>query len=284
MWAKALGSVVVALALATGCTAVAPPRPLGVAERVDALFAVSVSGRYERVADVLVVVNGKRILERHRHGSPAAGRVIDGVTGAVLALLVGAAHDRRLLPAVDAPLGDLAPERPSSTLHGLLVGAGDTTFGPLAGVLERAGGRPLPALAAEWLFDPLGIDPRWTPDGRLAVDAEDMAALGGLLLGHGRVHGRQVISAAWLDLAARPYSVTGRSWLPYVGYGQWLTRVGGHAASVVTGAEGQLLEVVPGLGMVVVVTSGDPPAHTVANAPSEAFVEVVSGLIAPALA
>jgi CubicO group peptidase (beta-lactamase class C family) len=119
--------------------------------------------------------------------------------------------------------------------------------------------------------------------GSRTDDAEDMAALGALLLGHGRVHGRQVISAAWIDLAARPYAVTGRSWLPYVGYGQWLTRVGGHAASVITGAEGQLLEVVPGLGLVVVVTSGDPPPHTVASAPSEAFVEVVSGLIAPAL-
>jgi hypothetical protein len=84
---------------------------------------------------------------------------------------------------------------------------------------------------------------------------------------------------------ARPYAVTGIPRLPYVGYRQWMTRADGHAASVVTGADGQLLEVVPGLGLVVVVVTGDDaPRPAVAGAPSEAFVEAVSGLIAPALA
>lgn len=287
MWARALGAVVVAAVLATGCTAapppvVAPPRPPGIAERVDALFEISRSGRYEHVADVIVVVGGQAVLERHRHGRPGAKQEVDGVTGAVLATLVGVARDRGLLPRVGEPLGGLLPERPEATLHALLVGTGDDALAPLALVLERADGRPLPELAAEWLFGPLDIDPMWTPDGRLAVDAGDMAALGALWLGRGRLHGRQVVSAAWLDTAARPYAATGTRRLPYVGYRQWLTRADRHAASVVTGADGQLLEVVPGLGLVVVVTSGGASA-AVANAPSEAFVEMVSGLIAPAL-
>jgi len=85
-----------------------------------------------------------------------------------------------------------------------------------------------------------------------------------------------------MDLAVRPYSETGRSALPYAGYRQWLTRAGRHAAVVLTGDEGQLVEVVPGLDLVVVVSCDEDPSPDVAiPASSEAFVELVAKTVVP---
>jgi CubicO group peptidase (beta-lactamase class C family) len=111
-----------------------------------------------------------------------------------------------------------------------------------------------------------------------------MATFGALWLDRGAVDGRQVVPAAWVDESARPFRPTGQPRLGYAGYRQWVTRAGGHAAVALTGADGQLVEAVPALRLLVVVAS-DPEPHPRSAFPagSDAFAELVSSTVVPAL-
>lgn len=306
MRAMVLAVLVVLVAACTSPVPPAPPvvvpaPPAGLAERIDAFLAASRWGRYDHVADVLVTVRGRTVVEQHRRGPPDRRREIDGVTAAVLAALVGVVGEGGGLGEVRRPLAELLPEVPpgltGATLHDLLVGGPVTPTdplaelgpglpaAPLAEVLSRATGRPLPELAGELLFAPLGIDPAWAGTAGPAVTAREMAVLGSLWLDRGLVAGRQVVPAAWMDTSARPYAQTGRRRLPYAGYRQWLAWAGGHSATVVTGTGGQLIEVVPALDLVVVVACDelDAPDPLVPPAGSETFVELVSSVIVPSV-
>ncbi|MBM4396664.1 MAG: serine hydrolase [Deltaproteobacteria bacterium] len=133
----------------------------------------------------------------------------------------------------------------------------------LAVVLRRATGRSALDYAREHLFGPLGIrsadwpaDPR-TGDphgwGDLALDRYDMARLGYLYLAGGRWQGRQVVPAEWVraslsrQAAIEPFG-------PIDGYGyHWWTSTRGFGVAM--GRGGQWVVVVPGLDLVVVLTS-----------------------------
>jgi hypothetical protein len=291
-------------------TAVAPaPRPgepttitgvEGLSERIAAFLGASRWGRYDRISAVLVTVDGRTVAEWHRPELSETPREVAGVSAAVLVALTGillergafgadglAAARRPLEQVLAAPLPgpvtELLATRPGASLHDLLVGTSLDDTAALGAVLTAAAGRPVPDLARELLFGPLGIDPPWTPAGP-AVTAGDMARLGALWLDRGQVEGRQLVPAAWIDSASRPYTQTGRRRLPYAGYRLWVTRADGHAAVVLTGIDGQLVEIVPGLDLVVVVASGEDPDPEVAlPAGSEAYVELVTSLIVPAI-
>lgn len=257
--------------------------------RIDAFLGASRWGRYDGVSDVLVVVDGQPVVERHRLASPDRRREIGGVTAAVLVALVGIVRADGGLGDVQQPLVELLPEVPpelaGATLHQLLVGTSADHLDVLAAVLTRAAGRPVPDLAQERLFAPLGIAPSWPGDAAgPAVTAREMAVLGALWLDDGLVDGRQVVPAEWIEATIRPYRPTGRPRLPYAGYRQWVGRVGGHAATALTGEGGQLVEMVPSMGLVVVVTCDEDPTPLAAPpAGSEAFVEMVSSIVVPAL-
>jgi hypothetical protein len=278
--------------------------------RVEAFLGASRWGRYDRVAAVLVVVDGRTVVEHRRPELPEQRREVGGITAAVLVALTGIVLERSADGAGPVPAGALGTEglrgvrRPIAELlagaapaalpaplaavadrplHEVLVGTSLDDTAALSALLSTATGRPVPELARELLFAPLGIDPPWTGAGP-QVTAAEMAALAALWLDRGAVGGRQVVPAAWMDIAARPFTETGRRRLPYAGYRQWLTRADRHAAVVLTGADGQLVEVVPGLDLVVVVGSVEDPAPEVAiPASSEAFVELVSSVVVPAL-
>jgi CubicO group peptidase (beta-lactamase class C family) len=175
----------------------------------------------------------------------------------------------------------------------------------LSAILVAATGRPVLDYAREKLFEPLGIDTypaaepagwpghiaapegfAWPTDPQghhvgfagLTLSARDMAKLGRLWLDEGRWEGRQLVSAAWVEEATQQHvSIGGESGF---GYQWWVTTADGHPAYAALGSGGQLLEVVPALGLVVVVSS----TQAVGNAEADSYLELVATHIAPAVA
>jgi hypothetical protein len=322
--ATAVAALVLAGVLAAGsasCTAGEPPAPppvslapgpsggfgtpsgaAGLAARVDAFLNASKWGRYDRISAVLVLVDGRTVVDRRRPDLPDERREVGGFTAAVLVALVGIVLDRSApagsgalgtegLRGVRRPVSELVPGPlpaalapvAATPLRDLLIGTSSDDPAALTALLTAVTGRPVPELARELLFGPMGIDPPWTATGP-AVTAEELAAFGSLWLDRGAVGDRQVVPAAWVDESARPYRPTGRSRLAYAGYRQWVTRAGANAAVALTGDDGQLVEVVPALRLLVVVASDeDHRPRSAFPAGSEAFVELVSGTVVPAL-
>lgn len=125
----------------------------------------------------------------------------------------------------------------------------------LSAVITRATGMPALAFADRYLFGPLGISERlWRTDpqghntgsGWLHLTAPDAAKLGLLYLQEGRWGDTQVLSPDWVR-----QSTTGDEY----GYLWWLTPAAGRRAYKAEGFGGQLIQVVPSLGLAVVITS-----------------------------
>jgi CubicO group peptidase (beta-lactamase class C family) len=189
----------------------------------------------------------------------------------------------------------------------------------LSAILKQASGRSVLAYAKEKLFAPLGVDttpaaePKATPEnlpayrrakfawptdlqghhiggGGQRLTARDLAKLGQLWLDGGRVGGRQVVSAAWVKEATTAHMGIGEiGYGPDAGYGYhfWATRAADHAAFTALGFGGQMIEVVPALGVVVVVQSTSPDDPTVPPEPGvadvNAYLDVVDNLVVPAI-
>lgn len=109
----------------------------------------------------------------------------------------------------------------------------------LAAILHRVSGRPLDVLAREVLFDPLGIaDVEWHRYGNgdvmaasgLRLRPRDLAKIGQLLLARGSWHGRQIVSAAWIDqslsarIAGEGMPFNGYEGMSAYGYQWWIGR------------------------------------------------------------
>jgi CubicO group peptidase (beta-lactamase class C family) len=155
--------------------------------------------------------------------------------------------------------------------------AGVVTLGPL---LERAVGEELSVFAARHLFDPLGIvDPGWqhTPTGHvmtgggLGLRSRDLLALGQLYADRGRRGDVQVVSEEWVERSTRPHAEVDER--TEYGYLWWLRPhlAGGREwpGHYMAGAGGSRVLVVPGLGLVVVVTAatfGAGHAHALTDA------------------
>ena len=131
--------------------------------------------------------------------------------------------------------------------------------------LARAADRSLLALARDWLGTPLGIAiPPWTRDPQgFYMGGNDMALSPLALFRFGEMARRgglradtRVLSAAWMEQSWTPRTRSPFSGDAY-GYGWFLARAGGHAVAYARGYGGQMLYIVPSLGLTVVVTS-DP--------------------------
>jgi len=152
----------------------------------------------------------------------------------------------------------------------------------LAHIVTRACRLDLHAFADDALFGPMGTavggwvrDPDGVPYGwaELALTARDMARFGQLMLDRGRVDGRPVLPAAWVDASLARYSEginftgppghseAGRV-LRDLGYGYqwWSARAGAHAFDMAWGHGGQLVVLLHDLDMVV-VTTAEPLHH-----------------------
>ena len=144
----------------------------------------------------------------------------------------------------------------------------------LSAALTVAGGRSTLALARGLLGDPLGISiPAWPRDPKgifyggndMLLSPRDLFAFGELHRRGGWVGGAQLLDPAWIADAWTP---RGRSRWSGDGYGLgwWLRRVrgekGSHDVRYAWGYGGQMLFVVPDLGVTAVMLSESDPSRT----------------------
>jgi CubicO group peptidase (beta-lactamase class C family) len=152
-------------------------------------------------------------------------------------------------PFVDEPGGQMLYSTGSSHL--------------VSAMLTKASGRSTHQLAREWLAEPLGVAiPPWPRDPQgvyfggndMLMSPRALASFGELYRNRGRVNGRQVVPEAWIAESWRPRTVSPWSGNPY-GYGWFLSEVRGHPLRFAWGYGGQMLYIVPDLGLTVVMTS-----------------------------
>jgi CubicO group peptidase (beta-lactamase class C family) len=183
----------------------------------------------------------------------------------------------------------------------------------LSAIIADATGQPTLRYAQAKLFAPLGIasdDPfepvfaprnqvayegagfAWPTDpqgyhlgyGFLKLTARDLAKLGYLYLKGGTWEGRQVVPAAYVRAATQTQVPTGGTFGPLTGYGYqwWTTTEQGHQAFAAVGLGGQLIEVIPDLDLVVVMTSAEPSTAEEVRAGGDSHA-MVGNLVVPAV-
>jgi CubicO group peptidase (beta-lactamase class C family) len=156
---------------------------------------------------------------------------------------------------------------------GMLYSTG--SYHVLGAVLSEVTGRSLLTLAREGLGQPLGIDiPPWTrdPQGRymggneMALSPLALIRFGEAFRQGGTYDESRVVSADWVRQSFTPRTRSNFSRHEY-GYGWFLLRTGGHEVAYARGYGGQMLYVLPSLGLTVAVTS-DPtrPARSQGHA------------------
>jgi len=128
-----------------------------------------------------------------------------------------------------------------------------------------------------WPVDPKGYQ---TGFAYLRITPPDMAKLGQLYLNGGQWQGQQVVPAAWVEESTSHLVNSDSTTLPGYGYQWWVGTADGHQAFAAAGLAGQLIEVVPDLNLVVVVSS----SNGIAAFEAESFALTVSHQIAPAIA
>jgi len=137
--------------------------------------------------------------------------------------------------------------------------ARDRLLGPL-GIVSEPAAEPVavldPAASPDnstgfgWSVDPRGVNVGY---GELRITANDMAKLGQLYLNEGEWRGQQIVPASWVVDSTSSASGAG------YGYGWWIDEAAGHASFAALGRSGQIIEVVPDLGLVVVISALDGP-------------------------
>jgi CubicO group peptidase (beta-lactamase class C family) len=162
-------------------------------------------------------------------------------------------------PFVDEPGGSM------------LYSTGSTHL--LSAILTRVSRRSTLALAREWLGpvpgfaisdwdrDPQGI---YLGGNQMAMSPRSLLAFGELYRRGGRTpNGRQVVPEGWVALSWQPHTESRFTGDAY-GYGWFLRRMGGQDVRYAWGYGGQMLYVMPALGLTVVMTSDDqqPSART----------------------
>jgi CubicO group peptidase (beta-lactamase class C family) len=158
-------------------------------------------------------------------------------------------------PFVDEPGGDM------------LYSTGNSHI--LSAILTRVSGQSTLALARDWLGDPLGIEvPAWDRDpqgiyfggNNMALSPRALLRLGELYRNGGVIEGKRVLRAEWIRLSWTPQTRSPFTGHRY-GYGWFITEMGGHPVYYGWGYGGQMLYVVPDLGLTVVMTSdGNGPS------------------------
>ena len=149
----------------------------------------------------------------------------------------------------------------------------------LGELLERATGQSVEEYSQELLFEPLGItNPAWqfTPrgvpmtGGGLGLRSRDLLAFAELYRNGGRVGSRQLIPADWIEASTRPRAQIDDA--TEYGYLWWLKVYAAGERNVeafyMSGLGGNRVTVVPGPGVVVVLTTtnfGRRDAHPLAD-------------------
>jgi CubicO group peptidase (beta-lactamase class C family) len=239
----------------------------GVLPGLDEPVAPLLAGRIPREADPAV----RAITLRHLLGMRAGlGRTSGRDYGAWVASRDWLAH------ALSRPMDDVPG-------GGMLYSTGTSHI--LGAVLARASGRSLQQLAQAWLGDPLGFRvPDWPRDPQgLHFGGNDMLLSPRALLAFGECcrqggwhEGQAVIPEAFLREAWVPQVRSAWSGQMY-GLGWWIADVAGQRVVFAWGYGGQMLYLLPGLGLTVVMTS----AADVPRVPGQ--VQVMHALLAEAV-
>ena len=152
-------------------------------------------------------------------------------------------------------------------------------FEPVFVLDDEALGAALAAAGFAWPVDP---QRRQTGAGWLKLRPLEMAKIGQLYLDGGRWAGRQLIPADWVK-AATTQQVDSRPMGPTNGYGYmwWVARAGDDPTFYAQGLGGQRIEVIPDLGLVVVISSEFDTTHQ--GVDGEDVDYLVRWVIAPTL-
>ncbi|MDE1157690.1 MAG: serine hydrolase [Neorhizobium sp.] len=143
----------------------------------------------------------------------------------------------------------------------------------LSAILTKVGRQSTLALSRAWLApiegfrigawerDPQGI---YLGGNQMAMTAQSLLAFGELYRNGGKAaDGKQVVSARWIEQSWMPRTHSRYTGDAY-GYGWFMRDIGGQAVKFGWGYGGQMLYIVPSLGLTVVMTSDDtsPSART----------------------
>ncbi|HYQ55930.1 MAG TPA: serine hydrolase [Draconibacterium sp.] len=147
----------------------------------------------------------------------------------------------------------------------------------LGEILKNATGMNMDEFAANYLFEPLGIESAswWNyPNGRLetasslSMTPRDMVKFGALYLNKGKWNGEQLLSANWVEKSSTIYKNNSGIQLPIedsglngYAYTWWISELDHNGQKIkmyrANGWGGQVITVIPDLDMVVVFTSGN---------------------------
>lgn len=170
----------------------------------------------------------------------------------------------------------------------MLYSTGSTHL--LSAALTRASKRSTLELARDWLGDPLEIDVApWTRDpqgiylggNEMALSPRALWRFGEMYRQGGMIDGRRVVPENWIRESWTPRTsspFTGDSY----GYGWFMREMRGHRAHYAWGFGGQMLYVVPSLGLTVVMTSDPTEPSREDNYVGQLHALVADGIV-PAL-
>lgn len=150
----------------------------------------------------------------------------------------------------------------------MLYSTGSTHL--LSAVLARESGRSTLALARDWLGQQDGFaiaawdrDPQGIHLGgnNMAMSARSLMAFGEIYRNGGRAaDGTRILSTRWIEESWTPRTGSRYTGDAY-GYGWFLRRIGGHDVRYAWGYGGQMLYVVPALGLsVAMLSDADEPS------------------------
>ncbi|MEO5325703.1 serine hydrolase [Mesorhizobium sp. CC13] len=154
---------------------------------------------------------------------------------------------------------------------GMLYSTGSSHL--LSAILTRKTGRPTLELARDWLAplkgfriggwdrDPQGI---YLGGNQMAMSTRSLLAFGELYRNGGTTpEGGRIVSPGWIEASWMPRTTSVFNGDGY-GYGWFLRRIGGEEVRYAWGYGGQMLYIVPSLGLTVAMTSddGNPSAQS----------------------
>jgi CubicO group peptidase (beta-lactamase class C family) len=206
---------------------------------------------WEATGDPRGAITLEHLLEM-RDGLDFVEEYEDAATSDVLRMLFGDGQ---------ADMAAYAADRPLAAPPGDRFNYSSGTSNIISGIVARevGAGEPYRTFLAERLFGPLGMATAtaefdragsWVAASYVRATARDYARFGLLYLRDGIWESRRLLPEGWVDHGRRPRSVD-----PDDGdlYGaQWWTRPGPYGTFWASGHEGQSIDVVPALDLVVV--------------------------------
>jgi CubicO group peptidase (beta-lactamase class C family) len=170
----------------------------------------------------------------------------------------------------------------------MLYSTGSTHL--LSAALTRASRRSTLELAREWLGEPLDITiAPWTRDpqgiylggNEMALSPRALHRFGEMYRQGGTIDGRRVVPENWIRESWTPRTASPFTGDRY-GYGWFMRDMHGHTAHYAWGFGGQMLYVIPSLGLTIVMTSGSTEPSREDNYIGQLHALVADGIV-PAL-